>query len=116
MEDEKPVKHPNTPNDKSLSHSSLPERGDVVVVNILGNEIRLRTGTDSAYIHKLAVDIENRIRHCMSDSGVMSSLKAVILVCLELADELEKSKQQHFKKDKIWEEKIDKLLDKISAI
>jgi len=116
MEDEKPVKDPNTPNDKGLPRPSSQERGEVVVVNILGNEIRLRTATDSAYVQKLAKDIENKIKLCMSDLGIMSSLKAVILVCLELADELEKSKKQHYKKDKIWEEKIDKILDKIHSV
>jgi len=116
MAEEKPAPNHNIPNAKGLSRPSLQGQGEVVVVNILGNEIRLRTQTDSAYVHKLAGDIENRIKRCMSDSGVMSSLKAVILVCLELADDLEKSKQQHSRKDKIWEEKIDKLLDKISAV
>jgi cell division protein ZapA (FtsZ GTPase activity inhibitor) len=114
MESEKPGRHHNTPNDNGLSSSK--ERGQVVVVNVLGNEIRLRTQADSAYIHKLAEDVENRIKRCMSDSGIMSSLKAVILVCLELADEAEKNEQQCHKKDKVWEEKISKLLDKISAV
>lgn len=116
MEDEKPVNHPSTPNAKGLSHPSSQEQGEVVVVNILGNEIRLRTQADSAYVHKLAEDIENRIKHCMSDLSIMSSLKAVILVCLELADELEKDKKQHYKKDKVWEERIDKLLNKIPTV
>ncbi len=116
MEDEKPVKHPNTPNDKSVSGSPSQERGDVVIVNILGNEIRLRTQTDPAYIHKLAEDIENRIKRCMSDSGIMSSLKAVILVCLELADELGKNKKQLHAKDNVLEEKLDKLLNKIPVV
>ncbi len=106
MEEEKLAPNPNTQNGK----------GEIVIVNILGNEIRLRTAADSAYVHKLAKDIENRIKLYMSDLGIMSSLKAVILVCLELADELEKSKQQNSKKDKLWEEKIHKLLNKISTI
>ena len=106
MAEEKLVKAPNTPNDK----------GEIVVVSVLGNEIRLRTQASSVYIHKLTEDIENRIKRCMSDSGIMSSLKAVILVCLDLADELEKEKKQHSKKDKVWEERIDKLLNKISAV
>lgn len=106
MAEEKPVKAPSTLNGK----------GEVVVVNVLGNEIRLRTQADSTYIHKLTGDIENRIKRCMSDSGIMSSLKAVILVCLNLADELEKEKKQHSKKDKVWQERIDKLLNKISAV
>ncbi len=106
MAEEKPVKAPNTPNGK----------GEVVVVSVLGNEIRLRTQAGSVYIHKLTEDIENRIKRCMSDSGIMSSLKAVILVCLDLADELEKEKKQHSKKDKAWEERIDKLLNKIPAV
>lgn len=115
MENERPVKHPNTPNDKGLPRPSLQEQGEVVVVNILGNEIRLRTATDSAYIQKLAKDIENKIKLCMSDLGIMSSLKAVILVCLELADELEKEKGRHLKGNKVWEERLEKLINKISA-
>ena len=106
MAEEKPVKAPSTPND----------RGEVVAINILGNEIRLRTQAGPAYIQKLAEDVESRIKRCMNEAGIVSSLKAVVLVCLDLADELEKEKKQHLKGDKVWEERIDKLLDKIPAV
>lgn len=115
MAEEKPVKDPSTPNGKG-SPRSLQERGEVITINILGNEIRIRTEAGPAYIRELAEDVESRIKRCMSDSGVMSSLKAVILVCLDLADELKKEKKQHLRGDKIWEERIDKLLNKISAV
>ncbi len=106
MAEEKPVKVPSTPNGK----------GEVVTINILGNEIRLRTEAGSVYIQKLAEDVESRIKRCMIDSGVMSSLKAVILVCLDLADELEKGKKQHLRGDENLQEKIDRLLDKIPTV
>ena len=106
MVEERPVLNPSTPRDK----------GEVVAINILGNEIRLKTEAGSAYIQKLAEDVESRIKRCMSEAGIVSSLKAVILVCLDLADELEKEKKQHLKGDKTWEERIDKLLDKIPSV
>ena len=106
MAEEKPAPNPSTPNGKR----------EVVVINILGNEIRLRTESGAAYIQKLAEDIEDRVKRCMSDSGIMSSLKAVILVCLELADELEKEKKLQLKGNKHLEEKIDKLLNKIPNV
>jgi cell division protein ZapA (FtsZ GTPase activity inhibitor) len=117
MVEERPVQNPSTPNDK----------GEIVAINILGNEIRLRTQASSAYIQKLAQDVENRIKRCMSETGIVSSLKAVILVCLDLTDELEKEKKQrsvaealehkrHLRGDKVWEERIDKLLDEIPLV
>ena len=106
MAEEKPVKAPSTPSGK----------GEAVIINILGNEIRLKTEAGQAYIQKLAEEVENRVRRCMSDSGIMSSLKAVILVCLDLADELEKEKKQYLRGDKHWEEKIDKLINKIPVV
>lgn len=107
MAGEKPVQNPNSPKDKG---------GEVVKVNILGNEIRLRTEAGTVYIQKLAKDVENRVRQCMNESGIVSSLKAVILTCLELSDELEKEKNQHQKGGKVWEERIDKLLNKIPTV
>ena len=106
MAEERPVQNPSSPSDK----------GEVVAVNILGNEIRLRTGADSAYIQKLAKDVEGRIKRCMSEAGIVSSLKAVILACLDLADELEKEKKRNIREDKVWEERVDKLLDKTPLI
>lgn len=106
MVEERPVLNPSTPRDK----------GEVVAINILGNEIRLKTEAGSAYIQKLAEDVESRIKRCISEAGIVSSLKAVILVCLDLADELEKEKKQQLREGKIWEERIDKLLDKIPSV
>ncbi len=106
MVEERPVLNPSTPRDK----------GEVVAINILGNEIRLKTEAGSAYIQKLAEDVESRIKRCISEAGIVSSLKAVILVCLDLADELEKGKKQQLREGKIWEERIDKLLDKIPSV
>lgn len=91
-------------------------KGEVASINILSNEIRLRTEAGSSYVQKLAEDVESRIKRCMADSGIMSSLKAVILVCLELADELEKEKKRHLSQNKAWEEKIEKLLNKIPTV
>jgi cell division protein ZapA (FtsZ GTPase activity inhibitor) len=105
MVEERPVQNPNSPSDK----------GEVIAINILGNEIRLRTEAGSAYIQKLAEDVEDRIKRCMSEAGIISSLKAVILTCLNFADELEKEKKEHQRKEKIWEERIDKLFNKIPS-
>ncbi|HIE43986.1 MAG TPA: cell division protein ZapA [Candidatus Omnitrophica bacterium] len=106
MAEGRPELNPNTPNGK----------GKIVTVTILGNEIRLRTGKDPSYIQKLAENVERRIKDCMSESGVISSLKAVILTCLTLADELEKEKNSHWREDSTWDEKIDKLLAKIPLL
>lgn len=116
MAEEKPVQNPSIPNDRGLPRPSSQEQGEVVAVNILGNEIRLRTQVGSVYIQKLAGDVESRVKRCMSEAGIASSLKAVIFVCLDLADELEKEKKLHLKGDKIWEERIDKLVNKIPLI
>ena len=106
MAEEKPVQNPSSPKDK----------GEIVTVSILGNSIRLRTQAGAPYLQKLAKDVETRIKQCMSESGIVSSLKAVILTCLELADDLEKAKKQHVKGDEVWEERINKLLDKIPSV
>jgi cell division protein ZapA (FtsZ GTPase activity inhibitor) len=106
MAEGKPVQNPSSPKDK----------GEVVKVNILGNEIRIRTEAGAVYIQKLAKDVENRVKQCISESGMVSSLKAVILTCLELADELEKERNKHQKGDRVWEEKINRLLDKIPTV
>lgn len=106
MAEGKPELNLNSPRDKDT----------VITVSILGNQIRLKSPKSATYIQQLAHNIEKQVEECMQDSKIISSLKAVILVALNLADQLETEKKKLSQKDQALNQRIDKLLHKITSV
>ena len=98
---------------RELNLNSPKDKNTIVTLNILGNQIRLRSPKSDAYIQQLAQNIEKQIQECMQESKTVSSLKAVILVTLNLADQLETEKKNFSQKEQALNQKIDQLLHKL---
>lgn len=65
----------------------------VATVEILGSEYRL-TGEDESYMKQLAQYVDSELRTCSENGMVYSSGKLGILTCLNIADQLFKSKYE----------------------
>jgi len=96
-----------------LNLNSPKDKNTVVAVNILGNQIRLKSPKSATYIQQLAQNIEKQVQTCMQESKIVSSLKAVILVTLNLADQLETEKKNSSQKEQALNQKVDQLLLKL---
>ncbi len=67
---------------------------DVTSVEIYDQVYHLR-GTDSAYIDRLATQVDAKMRAVAAQGGTVDSLRVAVLASLNMADELEMMRQRY---------------------
>lgn len=70
-----------------------------VSIRIAGQELRLAGDESEQYMHGLADDINNRIDKIQREYPTLSTGNAILLVCLNMADELSKFRSDYEKLD-----------------
>lgn len=74
---------------------SLRRETTSVQVQIFGEEHMVRGQATPEYIKKLAASIDVRLREVLENNPMLPRHKAAILVALNIANELEKLKEEH---------------------
>ena len=77
-----------------------------ITIQILGQNYTIKTPADEAYIKKVAMYVENKMKE-LKDSGMDSNqhLKIAVLACMNIADELLQEQNTH-KQDNEFIDKI----------
>ena len=67
-----------------------------ITIQILGQNYTIKTPADEAYIKKVAMYVEDKMKE-LKDSGMDSNqhLKIAVLACMNIADELLQEKNVH---------------------
>ena len=67
-----------------------------ITIQILGQNYTIKTPADEAYIKKVAMYVEDKMKE-LKDSGMDSNqhLKIAVLACMNIADELLQEKDVH---------------------
>ena len=67
-----------------------------ITIQILGQNYTIKTPADEAYIQKVAMYVEDKMKE-LKDSGMDSNqhLKIAVLACMNIADELLQEKNTH---------------------
>ena len=65
----------------------MPDKADLVHVEILGQTYAVRAGGDPAYVEKLAASLDQQMKEVSRASGAVDSLRVAVLTALNLADE-----------------------------
>jgi cell division protein ZapA len=66
-----------------------------VAVEIMGQTLTVASDDDDQWVKALAESVDQRIRAVLANGRSVISISAAISVALNLADELEKLKQEH---------------------
>ncbi len=66
-----------------------------VAVQIMGQTLTVASDADEAWVKALAERVDQRIQEMLANGRTVVSISAAIAVALNLADELEKLKQEH---------------------
>lgn len=65
----------------------MPDKGDLVHVEILGQTYAVKAGGDPGYVEKLAASLDQQMKEVSRASGAVDSLRVAVLTALNLADE-----------------------------
>ena len=65
----------------------MPEKADLVHVEIFGQTYAVKAGGDPAYVAKLAASVDGQMKDVSRASGAVDSLRVAVLAALNLADE-----------------------------
>jgi cell division protein ZapA len=68
-----------------------------VAVQIMGQTLTVASEADEEWVKALAEGVDKRLRQVLANGRTVVSMSAAIAVALNLADELEKLKQEHQK-------------------
>jgi cell division protein ZapA len=65
----------------------MPDKTDLVHVEIFGQTYAVKAGGDPAYVEKLAASVDEQMKDVSRASGAVDSLRVAVLAALNLADE-----------------------------
>jgi len=65
----------------------MPDKADLVHVEIFGQTYTVKSGGDPAYVEKLAASLDQQMKEVSRASGAVDSLRVAVLTALNLADE-----------------------------
>ena len=65
----------------------MPDKTDLVHVEIFGQTYAVKAGGDPAYVEKLAASVDQQMKEVSRASGAVDSLRVAVLTALNLADE-----------------------------
>ena len=65
----------------------MPDKTDLVHVEIFGQAYSVKAGGDPAYVEKLAASVDQQMKEVSRASGAVDSLRVAVLTALNLADE-----------------------------
>lgn len=78
-----------------------------MTINIAGQEFRISSGTDGAYMQKLAASVNKRIKEARDQYPDQSTSRCTLLAMLKMADELASARAESAEVDR----KISELRD-----
>jgi cell division protein ZapA len=65
----------------------MPDKPDLVHVEIFGQTYAVKAGGDPAYVEGLAATVDQQMKEVSRASGAVDSLRVAVLAALNLADE-----------------------------
>lgn len=79
--------HVDVVNDPVHNPLPMPDKADLVHVEIFGQTYAVKAGGDPAYVEKLAASLDQQMKEMSRASGAVDSLRVAVLTALNLADE-----------------------------
>jgi cell division protein ZapA len=65
----------------------MPDKPDLVHVEIFGQTYAVKAGGDPGYVEKLAASLDQQMKEVSRASGAVDSLRVAVLTALNLADD-----------------------------
>jgi cell division protein ZapA len=72
----------------------MPDKPDLVHVEIFGQSYAVKAGGDPAYVETLAASVDKQMKDVSRASGAVDSLRVAVLAALNLADECVRLRRQ----------------------
>lgn len=66
----------------------MPEKPNLVHVEIFGQTYAIRAGTDPGYVEQLAAYVDREMREISRSGGAVDSVRIAVLAALNIADEV----------------------------
>ncbi|HET7295359.1 MAG TPA: cell division protein ZapA, partial [Vicinamibacteria bacterium] len=66
----------------------MPDKPNLVHVEIFGQSYALRAGEDPAYLERLAALVDGHMKEVAKAAGAVDSVRVAVLAALNIADEL----------------------------
>ncbi len=71
----------------------MPDKPNLVQVEIFGQSYSLRAGEDPAYLERLAAVVDKHMKEVAQAAGAVDSVRVAVLAALNLADQLMQAQQ-----------------------
>jgi len=65
----------------------MPDKPNLVQVEIFGHSYAVTAGTDPGYVERLAAHVDEQMREVSRTSGAVDTLRIAVLAALNIADE-----------------------------
>lgn len=99
---------------------------NMVSVKINGIEYNLKGEENEEYLHKVALNVDKRVKHILQNNGMLSTTSASILAAINMMDELFKSQRENEESrkkikeyesnEKEYNQKINELLNEVKSL
>jgi cell division protein ZapA len=72
----------------------MPDKANLVHVQIFGQTYAVKAGTDPSYVEKLASFVDEKMTEVSRAGGAVDSLRIAVLAALNIADECVRLREQ----------------------
>lgn len=93
----------------------LPDKPDLVHVEIFGQTYAVRAGTDPGYVERLAAYVDGQMQEISRASGAVDSVRIAVLAALNIADECLRLRGQLEEMERGARARADKLARELGA-
>src|SRR5262245_34237224 len=93
----------------------MPEKSNLVHVEIFGQTYAVRAGTDPGYVERLAGYVDGQMQEIGRTSGAVDSVRIAVLVALNIADECFRLRGQLEEAEKGAQARADRLARELGA-
>jgi cell division protein ZapA len=98
-----------------MKSPSMPDKPNLVHVEIFGQSYAVRAGTDPGYVERLAAYVDGQMQEISRTSGAVDSVRVAVLAALNIADECLRLRGQVEEADKVARARADKLVRELAA-
>ena len=94
----------------------MPDKPNLVHVQIFGQTYAVKAGTDPAYVEKLASYVDGQMTEVSRAGGAVDSLRVAVLAALNIADECFRLRRQVREADEKTAARAEGILKELSSV
>ena len=93
----------------------MPDKPNLVHVEIFGQSYAVRAGNDPGYVERLAAYVDGQMQEISRASGAVDAERVAVLAALNIADECLRLRGQVEEAQKVARARADKLVRELAA-